>query len=228
MPRVAGAPCAGFGASSSPFGTTSPSPFGAQTPAFGQNTSPFGATTTTGVFGQVGPAAAAERCTPSVLFASRRDPRPVGLGWAWKDTALVVVCWFIDLLSRFVCRASLHSEPHRLLPLAPRRRLRLAPRAPRPLVPPAPQPLVPRPAARLEPSQRLAASGPPQRARLGHLARRRLGPAHRHLARRRRQVGTAATDAHTRVLLALGSFLHPHAGSSFKLQNSMRRNWGCQ
>lgn len=47
--------CAGFGAGSSPFGTTSPSPFGQQpAPAFGQSTSPFGATTTTGVFGQVG------------------------------------------------------------------------------------------------------------------------------------------------------------------------------
>lgn len=44
---------AGFGASSSPFGTTSPSPFGQSAPAFGQNTSPFGATTSTGGFGQV-------------------------------------------------------------------------------------------------------------------------------------------------------------------------------
>lgn len=43
-------PCAGFGASSSPFGTTSPSPFGQQAPAFGQ-TSPFGATAS--AFGQV-------------------------------------------------------------------------------------------------------------------------------------------------------------------------------
>ncbi|PRW58789.1 nuclear pore complex NUP98A isoform X1 isoform B [Chlorella sorokiniana] len=46
----------GFGASSSPFGASSPSPFGQQTPAFGQASSPFGATTTTGVFGQSQPA----------------------------------------------------------------------------------------------------------------------------------------------------------------------------
>ena len=58
LPSILSLPCpchipAGFGASSSPFGASSPSPFGQQTPAFGQASSPFGATTTTGVFGQV-------------------------------------------------------------------------------------------------------------------------------------------------------------------------------
>ncbi|KAL4426686.1 hypothetical protein ABPG77_004742 [Micractinium sp. CCAP 211/92] len=64
----------GFGASSSPFGATSPSPFGQQAPAFGQ-TSPFGATAS--AFGQ--PASQpAFGATPAPAFGA--SPAPGGFG----------------------------------------------------------------------------------------------------------------------------------------------------
>ncbi|KAL4425557.1 hypothetical protein ABPG75_009573 [Micractinium tetrahymenae] len=60
----------GFGASSSPFGTTSPSPFGQQAPAFGQ-ASPFGATAS--AFGQPG-SQPAFGATPAPAFGASPAP----------------------------------------------------------------------------------------------------------------------------------------------------------